>query len=148
MNAIEFIKQDHLRIDELFQKFLASESETTQENLFQEIETGLSAHAEMEEKAFYPALKDIAPDKVDEAIKEHAQVKQLLADMLDADLNDEGFDSKFQQLVDDVRHHVEEEEAPGGVLEAAADSLSEEQLSEMMDEMLRVQRSIKEDMAA
>src|ERR1051326_4701009 len=127
MNAIEFIKQDHLRIDELFQKFLASESETTQEKLCQEIETGLSAHAEMEEKAFYPALKDIAPDKVDEAIKEHAQVKQLLADMLDADLNDEGFDSKFQQLVDDVRHHVEEEEAPGGVLEAAADSLSEEQ---------------------
>jgi hemerythrin superfamily protein len=148
MNAIEFIKQDHRRIEELFQSFLSAESDTTLENLFQEIETGLSAHAEMEEQVFYPALKGIVPDKVDEAIKEHAEVKQLLADMLDADLNDEDFDSRFHQLVDDVRHHVEEEEAPGGVLEVAADSLSEEQLSEIMNQMLGVQRSIKKDMAA
>jgi hemerythrin superfamily protein len=148
MNAIEFIKQDHRRIEELFQNFLSAESDTTLENLFQEIETGLSAHAEMEERVFYPALKNIAPDKIDEAIKEHAEVKQLLADMLDADLSDEDFDSRFHQLVDDVRHHVEGEEAPGGVLEVAADSLSEEQLSEIMNEMLRVQRSTKEDMAA
>jgi hemerythrin superfamily protein len=148
MHAIEFIKQDHRRIEELFQNFLSAESDTTLENLFHEIEAGLNAHAEMEEQVFYPALKDIAPDKIDQAVKEHAEVKQLLADMLDDDLSDEDFDSRFHQLVDDVRHHVEEEEAPGGILEVAADSLSEEQLSEIMNEMLRVQRSTKEDMAA
>ena len=148
MNAIEFIKQDHLRIEELFQNFLRTESETTRENLFQEIETGLSAHSEMEEKAFYPAMKDIAPDKVDEALKEHAEVKQLLADLLDADLSDENFESRFQKLVDDVRHHVKEEEAPGGLLNLAGESLSAVQLSEIMNEMLRVQHGTREDMAA
>ena len=148
MNAIDFIKQDHVRIEKLFQNFLRSESETTQEDLFQEIEIGLSAHSEMEEQVFYPALKDIAPDKVDEALKEHAEVKQMLADLLDADLSDEKFESSFQKLVEDVRHHVKEEEAPGGILELAAESLDDEQLSKMMNEMLRVQRGTQEDLAA
>src|SRR5215831_16258918 len=102
MNAIDFIKQDHVRIEKLFQNFLRSESETTQEDLFQEIEAGLSAHSEMEEQALYPALKNIAPDKVDEALKEHAGVKQMLAGLLDPDLSDENFESKFQKLVADV----------------------------------------------
>src|SRR6516164_3891227 len=106
MNAIDFIKQDHLRIDELFQKFLAAESETAEEDLLQEIETGLSAHSDMEEQVFYPALKNIAADKVEEALKEHAEVKEMLADLLDADLSEENFESKFQTLVDDVRNHV------------------------------------------
>ena len=148
MNATDFIKQDHVRIEKLFQNFLRSESETTRENLFQEIEIGLSAHSEMEEQVFYPALKDIAPDKVDEALKEHAEVKQMLADLLDADLSDEKFESSFQKLVEDVRHHVKEEEAPGGILELAAESLHDEQLSKMMNEMLRVQRGTQEDLAA
>jgi len=148
MNAIEFIKQDHARIEELFQNFLRSESETTKEDLFQEVETGLSTHSEMEEQAFYPALKDIASDKVDEALKEHAEVKQLLVELLDADLSDEKFESSFQKLVEDVRNHVKEEEAPGGILELAAESLDDEQLSEIMNEMLHVQGRNKEDLAA
>jgi hemerythrin superfamily protein len=148
MNAIDFIKQDHLRIDELFQKFLAAESETAEEDLLQEIETGLSAHSDMEEQVFYPALKNIAADKVEEALKEHAEVKEMLADLLDADLSEENFESKFQTLVDDVRNHVDEEEAPDGILEIAAKSLDAAKLSKMTDEMLRIQRRIKEDMAA
>ncbi len=148
MNAIEFIKEDHRRIEEFFQNFLDAESEMTQEDLFQEIETGLSAHSEMEEEALYPALKEIAPDKVDEALKEHAEVKQMLADLLDADLSDEKFESKFQKLVADVRHHVKEEEAPGGILELATESLDAEQLSKIGKEMLGIQRKTKEDMAA
>ena len=148
MNAIEFIKKDHRRIEELFENFLAAEAEMTQEDLFQEIETGLSAHSEMEEEVFYPALKGISPDKIDEALKEHAQVKELLADLPAADLSEEGFESRFQRLVKDVRHHVKEEEAHGGVLEIAAESLGADQLNEMTNEMLRIQHRIKEDLAA
>ncbi|HEY2384125.1 MAG TPA: hemerythrin domain-containing protein [Terriglobia bacterium] len=148
MNAIEFIKQDHRRIEEFFENFLDAESEMTQDDLFREIETGLSAHSEMEEQALYPALQDIVPGKVDEALEEHAEVKELLADLHDADLTEEGFESGFRKLVEDVRHHVKEEEAPGGILEVAAESLSARQLTEIMNDMLRVQRSIKQDLAA
>ena len=148
MDAIELIKQDHLHIEELFQNFLGTESEMPQEELFQEIETGLTAHTEMEEQVFYPALKKLAPDKVDEALKEHAEVKELLADLLDEDLNEGVFESKFQKLIDDVRQHVREQESPGGILELATKSLGSERLSQMANEMLRVYHKIEEDMAA
>jgi hemerythrin superfamily protein len=60
MDAIELIKQDHRRIDELFEQFLQAEADLTQEELFQEIQTGLSAHLEMEERVLYSELKSIA----------------------------------------------------------------------------------------
>jgi hypothetical protein len=54
----------------------------------------------------------------------------------------------FQKLMADVRKHVREEEAPGGILEIADSSLDRERLSNMANEMLSVQRRTKEDMAA
>jgi hemerythrin superfamily protein len=148
MNATEFIRHDHERIEELFRDFFETETETSQEDIFQLIETGLTAHSEMEEQVFYPALEEFAPDKVEEALREHAEVKEMLVDLLDADLNEETFESKFQKLMDDVRKHVQEEEAPGGILEIAEKSLDRERLSRMANEMLNVQRRIKEDLAA
>src|SRR5215467_10961695 len=105
MDAIELIKEDHQRIEELFHDFFETESETAQEDIFQLIETGLTAHSEMEEQVFYPAMEEFAPDKVEEAVREHAEVKELLADLLGADLNEETFESMFQKLMDDVRKH-------------------------------------------
>jgi len=148
MDAIELIKEDHQRIEELFHDFFETESETAQEDIFQLIETGLMAHSEMEEQVFYPAVEEFAPEKVEEAFREHAGVKELLADLLDADLNEETFESMFQKLMDDVRKHVKEEEAKGGILEIAQGSLNRERLSKMANEMLNVQRRIKEDLAA
>jgi hemerythrin superfamily protein len=148
MNAVEFIKQDHRQIEELFRSFLDAESESTQEEVFQQIETGLTAHSDMEEQVFYPALQGVAPDEVKEALEEHAEVKQMLADLLDADVNDEDFDSRFQKLMDEVNHHVQEEESSGGILEIATEHLDDDRLSQMADEMRSVQRRIKDDMAA
>ena len=71
MNAIEVIKQDHRRLERLFSKFLETESDMTQKQLFQEIQTELNAHSEIEEEVLYPELKLLAQDKVEEAIKEH-----------------------------------------------------------------------------
>ena len=68
--------------------------------------------------------------------------------VLDADLNEETFESMFEKLMDDVRKHVKEEEAPGGILETAEASLDRERLSKMANEMLKVQRSTQEDLAA
>jgi hemerythrin superfamily protein len=148
MDAIELIKQDHVHIEHSFQNFLETESGMTQEELFQEIETGLTAHSEMEEQVFYPALKELAPDKVAEALKEHAEVKRLLAALLDEDLNEETFESKFQKLINDVRQHVRDEESPGGILELATKSLGSQRLSRMASEMVRVHHKIEENMAA
>ena len=148
MDAIELIKQDHKQVDELFTQFLNADSDVTQENLFQEIETALTAHTEMEEKALYPAVKKFAPDKVQEALHEHSQVKELLAELLGLDIDDEEFESQFNRLVEDVRHHVEEEESPEGILEVARQHMNHQELAKLGSELQRIKDETEEDLAA
>jgi hemerythrin superfamily protein len=148
MDVIDFIKQDHQRIEDLFNKFLASEVEAQQEDLYQEIQTGLNAHSEMEERVLYPALKQFAPEQVDEALEEHGEVKEILAELLDADLNGEEFDVRFNELMSDVIHHVEEEESPQGLLEVARRNFDQKRLAQMVREMQDIKREVQEDLAA
>ncbi len=148
MDAIELIKQDHTKIQELFNKFLETESDMTQEQLFQEIETGLNAHAEMEEHVLYPELTPFAQEKVDEALQEHAEVKKLLEELLDADLNEDTFESQFSKLMEDVTRHVEEEESQDGILEVARQKFDQAKLSEMAVDMQNIQQRRRRDLAA
>ena len=148
MDAIELIKQDHREVDELFTQFLSAESDLTLEELFQQIETALTAHTEMEEKVLYPAVKKFAPEKVQEALHEHSQVKELLTDLLSIDIDDEEFESRFNRLVEDVRHHVEEEESPEGILEVARQHLNHQELARLGAELQRIKEETEEDLAA
>jgi len=148
MDAVELIKNDHLRIEGLFTKFLETQSETTQEDIYQQILTGLDVHAEMEESVFYPAVKQFAADQVERSLEEHGEVKEMLAELLDADFNDENFDSRFNKLISDVRQHVKEEEAAGGLLELASERLDASQLNQMGTEMQKIQRRMEADLAA
>src|SRR5262249_40429528 len=129
MDAIELLKQDHRRIEQLFSAFLDTEAENSPHDLFQEIETELGAHIEAESRVFYGALREHASGKVEAGLKQHARIKKILADLLDTDLNEEAFETLFSELIEDVRHHVEEEEGPGGVLETARTNLNQETLA-------------------
>jgi len=148
MDAIDLLKQDHRRVEQLFARFLEAQSEEPQEDLFQEIQTELAAHAEAEERVFYPAMKEHAREQVEEAVSEHAGVKQMLADLLDLDIDDETFDERFNTLMENVQHHVEEEEAPEGLLELARQKLNPEMLSEMVNQIQAVKRDVENDLAA
>ena len=148
MDAIELIKQDHREVDELFTQFLSAESDLTLEDLFQRIETALTAHTEMEERVLYPAVKEFAPEKVQEALQQHSQVTELLAELLGTEIDDEGFESQFNRLVEDVRHHVEEEESPEGVLEVARQHLNHQELARLGSELQRIKEEAEEDLAA
>jgi hemerythrin superfamily protein len=148
MDAVELIKNDHLRIDELFTEFLETQSEATQEDIYQQILTGLDVHAEMEESVFYPAVKQFAPDQVERSLAEHEEVKQMLAELLDADFDDENFGYRFNKLISDVRQHVKEEEAANGLLELASNRLDVSQLNQMGREMRKIQQRMEADLAA
>src|SRR3954469_10625999 len=120
MDAIDLLKEDHRKVEQLFAAFLQVEdSEQQREDIFQQIQIELAAHADAEEKAFYPLLQAEIPEEVDEALQEHSAVKDMLAEILSMDFEDEGFDSKFTNLMKSVQHHVDEEEGPGGIMEVA-----------------------------
>jgi hypothetical protein len=107
----------------------------------------LTIHAEIEERVLYPAVRHFARKQVSEAIKKDAEVREILMDLLDADLNEQTLEERFKQLMEDVRNHIEEQEAQGGLLELARRHLDADTLVEMAARITRIQRGL-ENLAA
>jgi hemerythrin superfamily protein len=148
MDAVELIKQDHRHIENLFAKFLETEPEATPDDLFQQIQTALTTHIEIEEHVLYPAVRQFAPERVDLASKEHAEVRKILAELLNSDLNEVLFESRFRELIDTVKRHVWEAEGPNGILELAHRHLSPKILSKLTTQIRALRRRIEGRLAA
>src|SRR4029078_3591768 len=71
----------------------------------------LAIHSAIEEKHFYPAVKERTTEAILlESVEEHLAIKRVIADLLQLDAGDETFAAKVKVLEDEVAHHVEEEE--------------------------------------
>ena len=89
------------------------EHSKTREKLVNEMIEDLSIHAVIEEQVFYPAVRTKVPDLQDdvlEAIEEHHIVKWTLSELQDLDAGAENFAPKVTVLIENVQHHVKEEE--------------------------------------
>jgi hemerythrin superfamily protein len=111
-NATQMIRQDHRKVEGLFKKFEQTKGAQAKRRLAENAMAELEVHAALEEEIFYPAVKKEVDDgsMVQEAIEEHQTVKQLISELKGMDETDEEFESQFSQLVENVQHHVEEEE--------------------------------------
>ena len=115
MDAITLLKQDHKTVNGLFRQFekLGDGAKTSKARVVRDIVKELSIHAAIEETVFYPAVKgtsDALTDDVLEALEEHHIVKWVCNELADMEPDDERFDAKVTVLIENVRHHVEEEE--------------------------------------
>lgn len=114
MNAITLLKEQHTEVKKLFKEFEKTESEQKQRLLFLQIADALAAHAEIEEKIFYPAAfaggGEELQDQLREAVEEHLGVKRLIADLLEMAVDDDQFCAKMTVMFEMVKHHIEEEE--------------------------------------
>ena len=131
MNAVELLKEDHQKVQGLFDQVKATESEKQHRQLYKKIKPELEAHTYAEEKVLYPMLKkhEEFKDQVLEAIEEHLQVKTLLRDIERLAEQSERFDAKLKVLIDNVEHHVEEEE--GELFPSMETQFSEAELEEL-----------------
>ena len=115
-DGIALLKADHREVDQLFKRFeKAGDGATKQKRkLVDQIIVDLSRHASIEERVLYPWMReyvDQSDDMVLEALEEHHVVKWLLWEREDLDPTDERFDAKVTVLIENVRHHVKEEES-------------------------------------
>jgi hemerythrin superfamily protein len=106
------IRQDHKKVEGLFRKVEQTKGAQAKRRLAENAMAELEIHAALEEEIFYPAVKKEVDDgsMVQEAIQEHQTVKQLIAELKGMGEADDEFESQFSQLVENVQHHVEEEE--------------------------------------
>ena len=82
------------------------------DELVQQVTRELSVHAAIEEQVLYPAMRRSLADgesRVEEALDEHQAVKETLSD-IEKSSDTEERDQLLEDLMADVRHHVEEEE--------------------------------------
>jgi hemerythrin superfamily protein len=112
MDALELLKQDHQKVKELFKQGQQTEDKKQQKQIFKEIKAELETHARIEETIFYPAMQehDELKDMVLESLEEHKQLKTVLRELGKLSASSERFKPKFKVLMDDVKHHAEEEE--------------------------------------
>ncbi|HVE89757.1 MAG TPA: hemerythrin domain-containing protein [Burkholderiaceae bacterium] len=115
-DAIELLQEDHREVEALFNEYeqLASDDVDAKESLAAEICEKLTVHAQIEEEIFYPAARQALGDDieiVDEAEEEHADAKQLIAEIEEMSPEDDDYDAKVKALSEAIAHHVEEEES-------------------------------------
>lgn len=113
MDAITLLKQDHKAVEKLFKQFEKASQPAQQRKLAQRVIKELSVHAAIEEMVFYPAVRDRVPkveDTVLESLEEHHIVKWVLSELEDMKPDHERFKAKMTVLMENVRHHVKEEE--------------------------------------
>jgi hemerythrin superfamily protein len=123
-DAVALLKADHRQVEEWFAEFEKARSSKVKQALATSICTALTVHTTIEEEFFYPsflqATKD--KDKHHEAAIEHDGAKKLIAEIEESDPTDDYFDSKVHVLSEMIKHHVKEEEQPGGMFAEAKDS--------------------------
>jgi hemerythrin superfamily protein len=115
VDAIVLLKDDHKTVEKLFKQFEKAGDDAKKEkrDLVDRIIEELSVHAFIEEQIFYPVAREAVPETEDhvlESLEEHHIVKWVLQELSDLSPDDERFDAKVTVLMENVRHHVEEEE--------------------------------------
>ncbi|BCJ77114.1 hypothetical protein CS0771_66580 [Catellatospora sp. IY07-71] len=114
-DAIAMLKDDHKVVEKLFKQFekAGDSAYAKKRQIVDEVIKELTTHAYIEETLFYPTARKAAPETgehVLESVEEHHVVAWMLSELMSTDPRDERFDAKMMVLMENVRHHVEEEE--------------------------------------
>jgi len=115
MDAIVLLKADHKTVEQLFKDFeKASDGAVqTKKKIVDSVIEALTQHAYIEEEIFYPAARAAVPETEEhvlESVEEHHVVVWMMSELVGMDPSDERYNAKFTVLMENVRHHVGEEE--------------------------------------
>ena len=114
-DAIVLLKQDHKEIKKLFRDFQAAgEDATTRKgDLVAKMIELLTVHTYIENEVMYPEVRKLLPDLEDdvlESYEEHHVADVLVSELAAMSADAERFDAKTTVLIENVTHHIEEEE--------------------------------------
>jgi hypothetical protein len=141
--AIVLLKKDHREVESMFDEYDQLEKDSEKLELFRKIALALKVHTTIEEEVFYPEERDsVEDDMLDEAYVEHDGAKKLIAEIEAMKPSDEFYDAKVKVLGEYIKHHVKEEEQPGGIFTQA--KKGEANLDEMGERM----RALKEELTS
>ncbi len=114
-DAIVHLKNDHKEIRRLFDQFekAGENAEKAKGKLVDQIIELLTVHTYIENEVMYPRVRELLPeleDDVLESYEEHHVADVLVMELYGMKPSAERFDAKTMVLIENVRHHIEEEE--------------------------------------
>jgi hemerythrin superfamily protein len=120
-DAVMLLKADHRQVSDWFAQFKKTANESRRITLARDICQALRLHTLIEEEIFYPAFLLATEDKDihHEAEIEHQAAKELIAEIEKMTPADDYFAAKVNVLGEMIKHHVKEEEKPGGMFAEA-----------------------------
>ena len=114
-DAIVLLKTDHKEIRKIFTDFekAGDNAHATKGKLVRKMIELLTVHTYLENEVMYPRVRELLPELEDDVLESYEEhhVADLLVVELDAMKPDaERFTAKTTVLIENVRHHMEEEE--------------------------------------
>jgi hemerythrin-like domain-containing protein len=114
-DAIVMLKNDHKEILRAFRDFEAAGDAAvkTKGKLVDKIIELLTVHTYIENEVMYPRVRELVPDleeDVLESYEEHHVADVLVMELAAMKPDDERFTAKTTVLIENVRHHIEEEQ--------------------------------------
>jgi hemerythrin superfamily protein len=129
------IRMDHAHVLTTFHQYGADSSARVKKGLVDSVCVALEIHAQLEEEIFYPALRAVADTAtLQKSVPEHDQMRRLIAQLRKLAPGDASYDETFYELMNNVMHHVADEET---LLLPAAERALAERLGELGAQMTK-----------
>ena len=143
-DAIVLLKEDHKEIKRTFRDFeKAGEEATTRKGqLVDKMIELLTQHTFIENEVMYPRVRELLPDLEDdilESYEEHHVADVLIMELSSMQPTDERFDAKTTVLIENVEHHIDEEEDDW--FPKVREGLGRKQLQQIGEEMLAAKKN-------
>ena len=114
-DAIVMLKDDHKQIKACFREFQKSTTTDARKGkLVEQMIELLTVHTYVENEVMYPRVRELMPeleDDVLESYEEHHVADVLVMELLPMSPGDERFEAKTTVLIENVTHHIDEEES-------------------------------------
>jgi hemerythrin superfamily protein len=142
-DAIVILKDDHKRIKALFRQFqqAGQGARKRKGSLVDRILEELTVHTYIENEGMYPRVRQLMPeveDDVLESYEEHHVADVLCMELAAMSPEDERFEAKATVLIENVAHHIEEEETDW--FPKVRKGLGRKQLGEIGAELLELKK--------
>ena len=113
-DAIVILKDDHKDVRALFREFEKSTTTNARKGaIVRKVIELLTVHTYIENEVMYPEVRRLLPDLEDdvlESYEEHHVADVLVMELAALKPGDERFEAKTTVLIENVRHHMDEEE--------------------------------------
>jgi hemerythrin superfamily protein len=142
-DAIVLLKADHKEIKSVFKQFQQAGHDAHQKKgeLVNKMIELLTVHTYLENELIYPEVRRLLPDLEDdvlESYEEHHVADLLCMELSAMSPDSERFDAKTTVLIENVLHHIEEEEQDW--FPEVRKGVSRKQLSELGERMQELRK--------